>query len=53
MTANEKLCEFVANLTPAEVEKLAANLDTVKQIANAPEYTARVIAGFTTRLTSV
>lgn len=53
MTASEKLVEFVANLTPAEIEKLSAHLDTLKQIANTPEYTAQVIAGFTARLTSV
>lgn len=53
MTAKEELLEFIRTLTPAEVEKVTANLDTLKRIANTDEYTARVIAGFAERLTGI
>lgn len=53
MKAKEELLEFIRTLTPAEVEKVTANLDTLKRLANTDEYTARVIAGFTAKLTGI
>lgn len=53
MTAKEELLEFIRTLTPAEVEKVTANLDTLKRLATTDEYTARVIAGFTAKLTGI
>ena len=51
MTKKEELIEFIKNLTPAQMEKLITNLDTLQRLAETDESTARIVAGFTAALT--